>query len=377
MAKVGETQAETEEEAMFDPSKILSWLDENFQSVRRSRRSALAAIVYGAMQMQGTGVLALGRAMAGPVCAKHRIKRVDRFLGNAGVEADALGRGLFALLRGADRSPSVLVDWTDRKQYKQLVFALAKDGRAMPFLCLTVKKGDFEGANHGVEIEAEREGLRRLEAMCPPGVVPTLIADRGFGNARWLGDIEKRGWRYVQRLAKNHYMETEGFAGVLSELGIRRGWRPKDWGWGVLGEEGMGDMRLATVYDREAQGPWYIVTNLPEIKAQRVTALYAKRMWIEAMFRDLKSRKLGLGIDDVELTTAERTTRHFLIVAIAYILLCAFGAIAETKKFAESLKANTVKHRTLALATIGNNLLKLVQRTTIPTAIRALARLPA
>src|SRR5690606_6844364 len=98
MAKVSHTEAKLEEEAMFDPSKILTWMDENFQSVRRSRRSAMAAIVYGAMQMQGTGVLALGRSMAGPVCAKHRIKRVDRLLGNEALETDALGCGLFHLL---------------------------------------------------------------------------------------------------------------------------------------------------------------------------------------------------------------------------------------------------------------------------------------
>ena len=361
---------------MFDPGKILTWLDENFQSIRRSRRSALAAIVFGAMQMQGTGVLALGRAMTGPTCAKHRIKRVDRFLGNEQIETDALASGLFHLLRGRQRRPVVLVDWTDRKRYKQLVFALSKDGRAMPFLCLTIEKGDFEDATEGLEIDAEREGLRRLEAMCPPGVTPLIMADRGFGNARWLGDIQKRGWYFVQRLAKNHYMETEQFAGVLSELGICRGWRPRDWGWGAMGEQSEGEMRLVTVYDRDAKGPWYLVTNLPEIQAKRVVALYAKRMWIEAMFRDLKSRKWGLGIDQVQLSTVDRTDRHFIIVAIAYILLCAFGAIAEAKQFAKTLKANTVKHRTLALATIGNNLLRIVQRTTIPTAIRALARLP-
>lgn len=361
---------------MFDPSKIIVWMDENFQSVRRSRRSALASIVFGAMQMQGTGVLALGRAMSGPTCAKHRIKRVDRFLGNEQVEMDALSNGLFHLLRDRQRQPVVLVDWTDRKRYKQLVFALSKDGRALPFLCLTIEKGDFEGATEGLEIDAERQGLSRLEAMCPPGVTPIIIADRGFGNARWLGDIQKRGWYFVQRLAKNHYMETDRFAGVLSELGIRRGWRPRDWGWGAMGEASQGKMRLVTVYDREAKGPWYLVTNLPQTKAESVVALYGKRMWIEAMFRDLKSRKWGLGIDEVQLSTAQRTARHFIIVAIAYILLCAFGAIAEAKEFARTLKANTVKHRTLALAVIGNNLLRMVQRTTIPTAIRALAKLP-
>ena len=361
---------------MFDPSKIVMWLDGHFQSMRRSRRKTLAAAVHGAMQMRGTGVLALGRAMDGPASPKHRIKRVDRFLGNDDVEMVLAFTALFALLCGREKYPVVLADWTDRHAYKQLVFALAKDGRALPFLWVTIEKGDLESPTEGTEIEAERGALELLARICPPTVKPIIIADRGFGNARWLADIQNRGWYFVQRLAKNHYLSTTEYIGILSERGIRRGWKPRDWGWGRLGEEQAGWMRLITVYDREAQAPWYLVTNLENKGANAIVALYAKRMWIEAMFRDLKSRKWGLGIDQVKLSNALRTTRHLLIVALAYVLLCAFGAIAETKELDRTLKPNTVARRTLALAGIGSYLITLVQRTTIQTAIQTLARVP-
>ena len=365
-----------EADSMIDPSKIVTWFDENFQSVRRSRRKTLASVVGGAMKMQGTGVLALGRAMEGETSAKHCIKRVDRFLGNEQLEVHALSAALFALLRGRNRHPVVLVDWTDRHDFQQLVFALSKDGRALPFLCVTIKKHALECVTEGRQIEAERHGLELLAALCPAEVRPILIADRGFGNWRWIGDVTKWGWLFVQRLAKNHRMETEQFTGVLSELGIRRGWLPRDWGWGTLGEAGQGRMRLVTVYDRKAKGPWYLVTNIEDASPKAVVGLYAKRMWIEAMFRDLKSRKWGLGIDDVKLGDLGRTTRHFMVVAIAYILLCAFGAIAEVKDLARTLKANTVKRRTLALAAIGNNLIRWLSRTSIPRALRQLVSLP-
>ena len=68
---------------MFDPSKILAWLEENVQSMRQSRRKTLAVIVEGAMKMQGSGVLALGRAMGGETAAKHCIKRRSRGTPNA------------------------------------------------------------------------------------------------------------------------------------------------------------------------------------------------------------------------------------------------------------------------------------------------------
>ena len=129
---------------MYDPSKIVTWLAENFQPIRGSRRKTLAALVASAMKMQGTGVLALGRAMDGPTFPKHRIKRVDRFLGNERMEVETVFQGLFSLLRGSQKRPVVLVDWTDRRVYKQLVFALSKSGRALPFLCITIKKAELE-----------------------------------------------------------------------------------------------------------------------------------------------------------------------------------------------------------------------------------------
>ncbi len=97
---------------MYDPSTILTWLEEDVLSMQRSRIKTLAAIAGGAMQMQGSGVLALGRAMEGPTAARHRIKRVDRFLGNAQVEVDAVSAGLFHQLRRAEGPVVVLADWT-------------------------------------------------------------------------------------------------------------------------------------------------------------------------------------------------------------------------------------------------------------------------
>lgn len=361
---------------MYAVSKIVCWFEENFQSIRASRRKTLANIVAGAMKMTGSGVLALGRAMPGETFIKHRIKRVDRFLGNDQLEMKTLFGGLFNALRGTNKSPVVLVDWTDRRAYKQLVFALSKNGRALPFLWVTIQKAELEASTQGLEIQAETQALALFAKLCPPSVRPILIADRGFGNARWLSEIQKWGWLFVQRLAKNHYVEMAERIGVLRELGIRRGQRPRDWGWGTLGEQKTGWMRLVTVYDRQAKAPWYLVTNIEDARAKAIVSLYAKRMWIEGMFRDLKNRQYGLGLDLVNLSDAARTTRHFAIVAIAYILLAAIGSIAERKQHDKTIKANTVKRRTLTLAAIGNLLIECAQRMTIATTIRQLVALP-
>jgi hypothetical protein len=360
---------------MYDPEHILSWLLANVEGMVRSRAKTLAAITAGAMRMQGTGVLALGRAMQGPTAAKHRIKRVDRFLANEKVELDAVHGAVFHQFRPRRGPTVVLADWTDRFAFQTLVLALPCDGRAIPFYSITVKKSTDSAPQIGSMIAAEREALDTLAQICGDTIRPIIIADRGFGNTRWLGEIQNRGWHFVQRIARNHYVEVEQYVGIVRELGIRRGWKPRDHGVGTLGDKQWGPIRLVSVYSRDANEPWYLVTNLREENAAAIVEFYTRRMWIEAMFRDLKNRDWGLGMDKAKLTQQGRVERHFLILALAYIFLVAFGAAAEAAGLGETLKANTVENRVLSLARIGNYFLQTAQLA-IPIAIGALLELP-
>lgn len=345
---------------MYDPSKILTWFEQKVHRMRRSRMKTMAAIVSGAMRMRGCGVLALGRAMDGPAKAKHRIKRVDRFLGNGQVETSCVSAALFHTLCPSSGRVVVLVDWTDRHAWQQLTLAVPCDGRALPFYSVTIEKGDGSGAHTGHMIAAERNAIKALASLCPFGVTPVLIGDRGFGNTRWLTEVTNRGWHFVQRFSYPHTVCVEHHIGTLQELGMRRGWHARDFGWGTVTDKQWGPVRLVSVFDRDAKEPWYLLTNLPDAPHQ-IVQLYQRRMWIEAMFRDLKNRNWGLGLDHVKLSSPERNDRLFLILALAYLFLCAFGATAEKLGLAEPLKANTVRERVMNLARIGNYCVQLAQ----------------
>jgi len=93
------------------------------------------------------------------------------------------------------------------------------------------------------------------------------------------------------------------------------------------------------------------------------------------MFRDLKNRDWGLGLDMVRLSEPERHDRHFCIIALAYVLLCAFGAAAETLEIDKQLKANTRPERVMSLARIGNYFLQLY-KINLSQAFKALRQLP-
>jgi len=251
--------------------------------------------------------------MRGPVGAKHRIKRVWRFLRNAELEVDAVSGALIREL----------------------------------------------APREGPVMAAEERVLERFEQLCPTGREVIVVADRGFGNARWMGSVKRRGWYFVQRVSRVMFVEVEQFIGTLEEMELRRGARAHDWGWGMVGERRAGHaVRLITRFARDAKEPWYLVTNLDCVPA-RIVRLYQRRMWIEAMFRDGKNRQWGFGPHAVRLSEPQRHDRLFTVPALAYMSLCAFGAAAEQRAFDRLLKANTEKTRVMTILRIGAHALKL------------------
>jgi hypothetical protein len=350
---------------------ILAWLQGNVE-MHEKRRATLALCVGAAMALRGLGVLALGRSLAGRTSAKHGIKRVWRFLRNSAVELDAVSRALLRQMAPASGPLVVLADWTDLHPHTQLVFALPRDGRALAFLSYTIAHDGGEGSR----VRAEEHALERLARIVEPGREVILVADRGFATPHWLNAIERRGWYYVQRFPRQVIVEVEEYTGALHELRLRRGTRAKDFGCGTIGQERPRTARLVACYGTEAKEPWLLVTNLSTALPIHIVRLYARRMWIEQMFRDWKNRQWGMGLDAVRLSQPERHDRLFLILALAYYFLSACGAYAERNGLAQDLKANTVTTRVMTLLRIGRQLLN--RRRTIPNAaLHALDWLPS
>jgi hypothetical protein len=74
--------------------------------------------------------------------------------------------------------------------------------------------------------------------------------------------------------------------------------------------------------------PWYLMTDLAR-SALQLTALYAKRMTVEELFRDGKSQRNGFALRQVQLKQPRRLDRLLLIVALAYLLLVGLGLVTQ------------------------------------------------
>ncbi len=357
---------------MLSPDTILAWLAQNVNGARQSRLKTLAAIIPGAMAMVGVSIHSLGRAMPGATTAKHSIKRVNRFLGNAAFEGEAIARGIFDAFAPKRERVLVLADWTDVANGKMLVFALPCNGRSIPFYTEVVAKMAGKGALR----KAEMAALSELETICGSRAEVVIVADRGFGNKRWLAKVRALGFHFVQRLSNVFQVETERYIGGLKDMDLRKKAKARNWGRGTIGEDRVIEGLLITTYDPKAKEPWYLVTSLENIAAKDVVDVYRQRWWIETTFRDGKNREWGLGLDNVELKNHERYERLFYIVALAFIFLSAHGAIAEQNGFANTLKANTRKIRVLNLLRTGSFYINR-HGAALGSAIAALRRLAA
>jgi hypothetical protein len=88
--------------------------------------------------------------------------------------------------------------------------------------------------------------------------------------------------------------------------------------------------------------------------ASEIVALYGRRFTIEEDFRDTKDPRFGLGLSATRVGRTDHRDRLLLLMAaLAQALLTLLGAASEDTGLDRTLKANTVKHRTMSLLNQG------------------------
>lgn len=331
------------------PVDIVNFFVSVFDEVRKSQVKTIASLVYGLIRGKRAGVASIGRSMAGPTREKHRIKRVDRYLGNAGIDVAGMKRRMLSLVAGSRDSVIVAVDWTDTGDGRRqaLYAACITKSRAIPVMWEVAGKAMADGSMTVIE----GRFLERLREAVPAGLEVIVIADRGFGRASFLRKLEELGFGYVVRVTGSAYVEGRGFRGRLWDQTLRVG-RATDFGEVRYHKEHRLRTRIVGLYEYGQKEPWLLATNRTE-GAEKIAKWYGRRMEIEEMFRDLKNPASGLGLRSLRLSEDERYDRMLLIMSLAYYLLTLAGSLGETLGLHRDLMANTSRKRTLGLWRVG------------------------
>ena len=301
-------------------------------SLRLSQAKTLAILVASAMRVERVSLANIGRQMLGGG-VKHQIKRCWRFCANERVEtADAMRGVLKRALRQRKRPLIVSLDWTDIKSFQTLMASVVFKGRSVPVCWSSCTKHVYDG--HKSRNAFEEGLLLVLRSMIPAGQKVILLADRGFGRTELARFCQRHKFSYVIRIESDVWVTCAGpggHEGDLFDYPVKKGvckllraveYRKHD----PVTQNVV--VRWVRGLPAKRDECWFLMSSLTAGPA-RISRLYGQRMTIEELFRDHKSKRNGWSLRDTKITRADRLDRLLLILAVAYLLLCGVGLVAQ------------------------------------------------
>lgn len=351
---------------------LQSEVGKNLSSIHARRRDALWRAVTGLIIGGKASLSALGRALPGETSEKHRIKAVDRLLGNEALhgEIEKIYRAIaYWLLKGV-RNPIVAVDWTGSgAHHVELSAKICSDGRALPLYSLVFTKGEY------VQWNAHREFLRGLASILPTGCKPIVITDAGYHPA-WFSEVRRYNWHYIGRVRGQAHVTHNGQELTMQQVHRYAGTQPKELRDASLSAFPQGRLVLSarphskgrkrltrkgkrgrnTVdhkASKSAREPWVLVTSL-KTGAPFIVHAYSLRMQIEESFRDRKSYRNGWAMRLMVTRSPQRVAVMLLLASLAELAVQIVGRATVEQGRSFGFQANTTrKHRVLSFFFLG------------------------
>lgn len=365
---------------MLALGRLRALLAQGCAQMHATRRRALLAVVSGALRGGALSLTSLGRALAGAAYVKHKIKRVDRLLGNRklAAERDKIYGALTRWLIGTQTQPVIVIDWSDLtadRGWHLLRAAAPMHGRTLTL---------YEEVHPLCRLahpQVQRRFLLRLRALLPASCTPIIVTDAGF-RAPWFRLVESLGWQFVGRVRNRDFARAVGHARWVPSKSLYDRARRQAQALGLFELVRSRPLGCALWLITRAQRhrvhrtrfgaptrsahslkcaarerePWLLASSasLSTTPAAQIVAWYRLRMQIEEGFRDLKSARYGLGLERSLSRRPERLANLLLIAALALLACWLIGldTIARTEHY--RLQANSSRRRAvLSVITIG------------------------
>ena len=352
-------------------------LRHSIPSVHLKRLNVLMAAVGSAVSGGRLTLSSLARHLAADTTVRHRIKRVDRLLGNCTLhdERTLFYRVLCELLIGAQHSPVLIVDWSDLKadrRWQVLRATVWVHGFALPI---------YEEV-HPLKLQNNRRVqaafLETLRNLLPDSVQPIVVADAGF-RSTWFDEVSRIGWHWVGRVRGRTLIWIDGQWQPCKSLFAKATGTPRDLGLYEVTRSRPVQGRLClyrkaaqgrhhlNCHGRRAQGhhsqknahrerePWLLIASpsLADKSALQVVQLYRTRMRIEHSFRTLKSHQFGFAYEDSQTRIGERLAVLLLIHALALLLTWIAGWAAQRRRLDLRLRSNVTVKNSLSIISLG------------------------
>lgn len=358
------------------------------------RVAAVTALVEGVIRGGRLSPATIGRVLSGDALPKHGIKRVDRLLGNPKMVGDRLFFFLaiaHRLLRGCPR-PVILVDWTQVGEHVALVAAVPIGGRALPIYAEVHPLKKLGNA------AVEQRFLCALKAIIPSECRSVIVTDAGFKGPFFQAVLDQ-GWDFLGRVrGTTKAVSSVGETISKEQFYARASIAPVELGsFGLFVQQRI-PCRLVLVRKRRRPGrkrpppackeeremrqaaldPWLLATSMSDGDAASIVGIYARRMQIEETFRDAKNHRFGWSLDDVRLSTPQRTSVLLTLAALAFLVVTLIGMAAERRGDHRAYQANTEKRRVLSFLVLAAAILRrqALHHFTLDDLLASLALIP-
>ena len=322
------------------------------------RRSSLVRATLGLLNSAIGSLCGIALGLQGSTGFKHRIKSVDRLLGNVDLHAqrdELYGRLARNWLEGL---PQVLlvVDWSDLSKdqaWQCLRASVVVQGRSVTL---------YEQVHPRRKLGNSRVHAKFLDvvaSMLPCGCRPIVMTDVGF-QAPWFKGVGERGWYLVGGVRGRGRLRLEGSEHWIPAREMFAAARRKARRLGageyarsnpvevqvVLAKRPERGRHRLTVFGRKstaksslhasraAQEPWLLVHSpgLSHLQSRAIVRLYAQRMRIEQSFRDTKNLRYGQGLEASRSRGQLRLEMLLLILHLAAIVQRLIGEAAKEQQ---------------------------------------------
>ena len=313
----------------------------------RNARNLLAA-VGACLAGRRLVMMELARHWPGAIKVAAPLKRLDRLLANARVHAER-ARVYRTVLRLVlhHRHPILVVDWSELKgdgRWHLLRAALVVRGRTLTAYEEVHPQRVLGAAG------VHKAFLARLQALLPAHVEPIVVTDAGF-KVPWFREVERLGWSWLGRVRGHVGLRSADQALApfrpAQTLYAHATPRPRVLGAHELTAQHRFACQLVLVRQprrrrhqrlrrtpgrarggharkmaRAGREPWLLACApaLAARSAGELTRIYARRMQIEAGFRDLKSHHYGCAFEDTQTRSARRLEMLLVIYMLAALL---------------------------------------------------------
>jgi hypothetical protein len=214
----------------------------------------------------------------------------------------------------------IQVDFTSNEDHFLILSAsIIVNNRAIPLFFTMRNYPKRENQyNHKKMEQAFLKGLKHILSKKYQYVI---VADRGFGNQRFIDLCEENQFEYLIRITPNLKVKKGEEESLMNEAFQEDGCQLLE----VVKWQKMANIcRVSNL-----RGEWHLVSNIKGIDKDSAETIYKDRFKIEKCFQDMKSS--GFDIERSKIRKYDRYKKLLAICMLSHALLVLLGHLVVTK----------------------------------------------